>query len=181
MKKTILPIGLLAITLIAVIGVNSMVGTPDESEVTSADSIDYSADVCVWKNGELLSCSHNVLTTAGKNLIKTILGDSGSGGPVKYIALSDNSTHTPSASDTSLVNEITSGGLERAAGTYASIGDGKWNITHEFTATSDFTGVRLAGLFNQATGGTMLAENSFSSCNLVSGDKIKIVWNLTVS
>ena len=148
--------------------------------------VHYKGRVCVTKitkDGEVidLGCHDNVLTDAGKNLIKNLLGNTGSGGPVQYIALSDNATHVPSASDTSLPGEITSGGLERAQGTFVDGGTGTWNITHTFTATTSFTGVRLAGLFNQSSGGTMLAENNFTAVNLESGDQLTITWQITVS
>jgi len=147
------------------------------------DSITYHSNVCIYKNGELIECSHNLLTDAGKNLIKTILGDTGSGGPVQYIALCNATAgcSAPAAGDTTLDNEYTSCGLSRTQGTYGSLGTGNWSIAHTFTATCDNLETNMTGLFNQVSGGTLFAENTFTSVTLQTDDQLLVNWTIWVS
>lgn len=129
----------------------------------------------------------NLLTDAGRDFfhdqcyVNTIAGTQGS----NYIALSDDAVHTPVAGDTILTGEITTGGLERVLATPAHTpGTAITTITHVFTATSSFTGVRLSGLFNAAgppPSGILTHELAFaSSVDLDINDTLTITWTLTL-
>lgn len=121
---------------------------------------------------------HNLITNAGKDFIATELGGTGTTASAQYIALSSNST-APAAGDTTLTGEISSGGLARAQGTYSHTpGTDNWTISNTFTATASHTAVQKAGLFTASSGGTMMAENTFSSVNLASGDTLNITWTI---
>lgn len=124
----------------------------------------------------------NLITNAGKDFIADQLGSTTPGtNGANYIALSSDAT-APAATDTSLTGEITSGGLERAQGTYAhTAGTNTYTVTHTFTATASHTDVQKSGLFTAATGGVMMAENTFSAVNLLSGDQLQIEWTITIS
>jgi hypothetical protein len=55
------------------------------------------------------------------------------------------------------------------------------NDTAQFVTTFTFTGelaLTEAGLFNAAEAGDMLASQSFSAVNVVSGDTLKITWQI---
>ncbi len=120
---------------------------------------------------------HNLITNAGKNFIASQLGNA-TGASASYIALSNN-TASPSVTDTILAGEFTSGGLQRAQGTYSHTADtDNWTISKTFTATASATGVQKAGLFTASSGGTMMAENTFSSVNLANGDTLTITWTI---
>lgn len=146
-----------------------------------AEAPKYHATVCVWKNGELVGCKHNVLFNSGKNLIKTILGDSGTGGPVKVIALCDASLGCaePTAAGTETYNEFSSCGLAPAAGSYTSNGVGNWSITKTFTATCDNLKTNVTRLKN--SGGTYFAGASFTTVTLQTNDQLTVTWTIWVS
>lgn len=132
------------------------------------------------KDGVLIN-NAGVLTTTGKNWIEDQLGDSPSTDPAKWISLSTNST-SPSVAWTQIPQEIVSGGLERAAGTYASTGDGNWTISYQFTASDTHTDVRLTGLQWASSGdNNLLASDTFTPVTLNSGDKLTITWTCSVS
>ncbi|MEM3734838.1 MAG: hypothetical protein QW158_07840 [Nitrososphaerales archaeon] len=126
--------------------------------------------------------SSNLITNAGKDFIAQQLGStSPASNGANYIALSTDST-TPSASDTTLAGEITTGGLQRQQGTYShTAGTNTFTVQKTFTASASFTGVQKAGLFTASAGGTMMAENTFSAVNLISGDQLQITWTITIS
>ena len=124
---------------------------------------------------------HNLITDAGRDFISAQLGSTApSSAGANYIGLSTDST-APSASDTSLAGELTGNGLDRAQGAYShTVGTNSFTIVEAFTATGTVSGVQKAGLFTAASGGTMLAENTFSSVNLISGDQLTITWTITI-
>ena len=147
--------------------------------------------VQVVRDGKIVYFSegHNLIVDQGKDIIvKQVAG--GNNATVKYnpngtifIALTTTAI-TPAAGDTTLSGEITTGGLARAAGTLGHTnGTSTFTIRKTFTASGSFTGVQSAGLFNQPTSSTsgMLAENTFSSVNLISGDQITITWTITIA
>jgi hypothetical protein len=130
---------------------------------------------------------HNEITEAGVDFIVDQISDSASAtASAKFIALSTTSTGTVAIDDdnTSLDSEITTNGLGRATGTfggytYASAdNDDNYIISATFTSTGTHTGVQRAGLFTASSAGTMMAENSFASVNLASGDQLTITWTI---
>lgn len=121
------------------------------------------------------------LTVIGKNWIEDQLGDSPSTDPAKWISLSS-STASPLDSWTQIPSEITTGGLERAVGTYASTGDGVWTLTYQWTASATHNDVQLTGLQYGDTGdGNLLGADTFSPLTLSSGEKLTVVYTITVS
>jgi hypothetical protein len=132
-----------------------------------------------WKS---LGCVHNVLTTAGKNHIKGVLGGAiTTNVPILYLALGNGSA--PTASDTVLNNEITVCGLARKQGTYYDLGNGWWEVNTTFTYTC--TGNLIAnttGAFNQASGGTFFAGGTIQTVTFsANGDQLRLRHNYTVS
>ncbi|MCS4538086.1 MAG: hypothetical protein HYY67_04420 [Thaumarchaeota archaeon] len=132
---------------------------------------------------------HNLITNQGIDIIAKQL-IAGTNASVKanplgttYIALTTTAI-TPAAGDTTLSGEITTNGLQRAEGVYNHANSTSTIIVKKtFTASGSFTAVQAAGLFNSNTASSagMLAENTFSSVNLISGDQITITWTITIS
>jgi len=124
----------------------------------------------------------NLLTNGGKDFIKTQLGTSANASKVIYISLSTSSS-SPDATWTNIPTEITNNGLERAEGTYTSLGTGNWKIEKTFTATGTHTGVKLTGLSWDAdgNGGGLLACATITTTDLSANDQLKITWTQTVS
>ena len=137
-----------------------------------------------WRDGVLLSETYHAmsLTTLGKNWIEGILGDAVGADVAKYIA-SSNSSDAFSAAWEAIPDEITTDGLARAAGTYASTGDGTWNVTKPFSVTGT-NSTKLYGLYYASTGDYLLAaeqQGVGSQKNVESGDTLEITVQGTVT
>lgn len=134
-----------------------------------------------WRDGVLLASSHHAgtLTNIGKDWIEDQLGDSPSTDPAKWIGLS-NSSDSPSASWETIPDEITTGNMGRAAGTYANVDMGQWNITKSFSP-SETNSTQLTGLYYAASGDYLLAADTITLTNYQSGDTVGITWQITAS
>ncbi len=127
----------------------------------------------------------NLLTTSGRDFFhaqdytNTSAGTKGG----NAIALSLDATN-PAAGDTTLVGEITTGGLTRVQATTIShtVGTNVTTLEKTFTATIVFTNLHKSGLFNQNTiGGQMTHASQFTSdVTLAIGDTITVTWTLTL-
>jgi hypothetical protein len=181
-KRKILQIGavILTLTLLSVY----LFGQEDiVEEVGYGTNIGIEIHVTMkhYRDGVLINEDHHagVLTTIGKNWIEDQLGDSPSVNPADYISLS-NSTSSPSSGWTDIPEEITTGGMSRAQGTYQNEGDGVWNITKAFSPT-ETNSSRLTGL-NWGTGASeLLASDTFTVINYQNGDTVTITWQITVT
>lgn len=127
----------------------------------------------------------NLLTTSGRDFFhaqvytNTSAGTRGGNG----IAVSNDATD-PVAGDTTLVGEITTGGLTRvqAATISHNVGTNVTTIENEFTATAIFTNLHKSGLFNQVTiGGQMTHAAAFDAdVDLQVSDTLTVTWTLTL-
>ena len=122
-----------------------------------------------------------LLTTSGRDFFHAQVYTNTSAGTKggNAIALSADAAN-PVAGDTTLVGEITTGGLTRVqAGTISHTGS--TNITtleNVFTATAVFTNIHKSALFNQDTiGGQMTHASEFTAdVSLQIGDTITVTW-----
>jgi len=125
----------------------------------------------------------NLLTDAGRDFIhnqaytNNSAGTRGSG----FVAVTTDAG-APSAGDTTLASEITTGGLARAdADTKThTTGTNVTTIEHTYTASATHTAVVKSGLFNAASVGTLTHENTFTTVTLQSNDTLKVTWTLTL-
>ena len=126
--------------------------------------------------------SSNLITNGGFDWIEDQLGDSPGGDPAKWISLSTDAT-SPVATWTQIIGEITTDGLARDVGTYASTGTGNWTITKTFAASATHTNVQLTGLqwvVTPGSDGNLLAANTFTAVTLNNGDSLTVTWTLTL-
>lgn len=130
-----------------------------------------------------------MLTNAGKDMIAAqVATTSTQPAACNYIALTANST-SPSAGDTTLTGEITTGGggLVRAQATYAHTnGTSTFTLTKTFTANgSDSLPVTIAkiGIFNASSSGTMAFETLLSATATLtsSGDQLQLTSTVTLA
>jgi hypothetical protein len=130
-----------------------------------------------------------LLTNAGKDMVAAQIGGSASATAVaKWTALTANVT-APSASDTTLTGEITTGGggLIRKTGTYAHTGGtATYTMTTVFTANgSDALPVTIGkrGVFDAASVGNMVFETLVSPTATLSasGDQLTLTDTVTIS
>ena len=174
-----------SMTVVAVLCLAALVLLAPPPERTGLFSIEIHVTTYIQRVGDpepvFWSYHAGVLTTIGKNWIEDQLGDSPAADPAKWVSLST-SASSPSAAWTQIPTEIVANGLERAAGTYASTGDGVWTISHQFTASGPHTDVQLTGLQWAAAGdGNLLASDTITPVTLGSGDKLTVTWAITIS
>ena len=146
--------------------------------------------VTVVKNAgrpdEQILCKNkpNLLTNGGRDFFiaqcytNTSAGTRGS----HFIALTTDDTGA-AAGDTTLPDEITTGGLARALATTIDHtgGTNSTTLAKTFTASATHTAVQMSGLFNQlAVGGILSHENTFTSVTLQSSDTLSVTWTTTL-
>ena len=126
--------------------------------------------------------SHNLVPNAGLDWLAEIgwkVSTPTDTGRCNYIALT-NTAITPGATDTTLSGEITTNGLARAQATYAhTSGATTLTLSKTFTATGTQS-AQAGALFTAASGGSMCAEDTFTSASLLSTDTLTISWTWTI-
>lgn len=128
----------------------------------------------------------NLLTNSGRDDFHTGLytNAGASQTPFNFIGLTTD-VGAPSATDTDLTGEITTGGLSRiqAASRVHTGGTNTSTLIQTFTATAVHTALVKAGLFDvigPPVAGTMGHESTFTTATLQISDQITITWVLTV-
>jgi len=178
MKRELIAICLIMamVGIFGVTGINYIASPLKENQ-----GLTYKSQVCIYVNGNLHECGENTLYNDGADLIKTILGDTGTGGPVKLISLCNASAgcQTPTAAGTEDYNPFTTSGLNNQTGTYASVTTGNWTITKTFTAGEDNMKTNVTRLLNDKE--TKLAGKAFTLVTLQTNDQIQVQWNIAVS
>ena len=122
----------------------------------------------------------NLLTDAGANALKSLIGD-GSGTAVAYDYIAVGNGTVPATGSTTLDSEIAEAGLSRAQGSYTSLGTGHWKIEKVYSVTGTVEDVNSTALFNASSSGTMIAGDTFTDTNVANGDSLNISWDITLS
>lgn len=124
----------------------------------------------------------NLLTKVGRDQVHTDMYTSATrtGSGFNFIALSSDAT-APTADDTTLVGEITTGGLQRTQASTRShtASTNTTTLQHTFTATAVHTNVQKSALFNSSTGGVLGHVGTFTAATLQIDDQIQITWTIT--
>lgn len=134
--------------------------------------------------GELLDqwTVNNLVTSAGKALLASLAGDA-SAVPFTYLALGT-STTAPAIGQTTLVSEITTSGLARAAATVSrtttTVTNDTLQLVYTWTASGSVT-VEEIGVFNASSGGTMLSRALTSTKTLSNGETLTGTYRLQFS
>jgi hypothetical protein len=134
-----------------------------------------------WRDGELIAYSRRagVLTDTGKEWIEDQLGDAAVA-EGDYIGCSNNSG-APSSAWSILPDEITTGGMGRAQGTYADDGTGQWNITKSFSPTES-NSTQLIGLYYSAyPASSLIASDTITIINYQNGDTVQLRFTVTAT
>lgn len=126
-----------------------------------------------------------MLTDAGKDWKCRVMGDTSSDGSgdyasATYIGLTED-TVAPAGGDTTLTDEIGSGTLARSQAVYAHTnGTSTYTLTKLFTADGSYDIAKL-GVFNAASGGTMVFEQAISPVRPVqNGDQFTVTVTVDV-
>ena len=174
--------GIVLLTLVVVVALGVfMMSAPTIVDEETKFSVEIHVSMWHYREGKLLDYSHHagVLTTLGANWIEDQMGDSPSTDPAKWIAVSNDAT-APVDTWEVIPVEITTNGLTRASGTYASTGDGAWTITKSFSVTGTQS-CQLTGLYWAVTGDFLLCADTFTQVNAEDGDTLEIEWSLSVT
>lgn len=126
-----------------------------------------------------------VTTLAGKDWQARVMADTGSNGsgayaPANYMGVTEDDT-TPDEANTTLAGEIASGTLVRGQCVYAHTdGTSTYTLTRVLTSDQSVT-LRKIGIFNAASGGTMVFEGLLNEIAvLVPGDQIQVTHTVTI-
>ena len=123
----------------------------------------------------------NLVTNAGKAAAAGLLtGDITD--YFDYIAVGTGTT-AAALTDTTLETETAASGLSRAASTNSRTTTDVTNDTAQFVKAFSVSGtvaVTESGVFSASSGGTLLARQTFSAINVVSGDTLTITWKIDV-
>lgn len=108
--------------------------------------------------------------------------DAGTGdmAPADYLGLSPDNT-APDVENTTLPSEIAVGTLARAQAAYAHTdGQASYTLTNTFTSDDSVT-VRKVGVFNAASGGTLVFESLLNdAATLTPSDQVIITVTVTL-
>ena len=104
--------------------------------------------------------------------------------PYNYIALGTGSTAADKA-QTTLVSELPTGvsyaRINDSTAQYVTAAGNKLILSVTFPPGQATGTLRESGLFNAATGGNMLARQTFTDIQKASGDTLTVTWTITLS
>jgi hypothetical protein len=104
--------------------------------------------------------------------------------PYNYIALGTGDT-AADASQTSLVAELPAGAsysrLQDSQAQYTTSGGNKLTLSMTFAPGQGTGTLRESGIFDAATGGDMLARQTFSEMQKAAGDTLTVTWTITMT
>ena len=126
----------------------------------------------------------NLIPTTGFDAMIAKLYEASSSEGFNYVGVTANSA-APALSDSTLLGEITGGGLTRVqASTIMQVGTTSTiEISHTFdNITAQHDDVQKAALFDAVTGGNMGHIDAFDApTTLVAGDELTVEWTIVLS
>lgn len=140
------------------------------------DQISIKGALIITKNGEVVREIDNLVVDTGKTLVASRIG-SNADSFVSYMGVGTGST-TAAAGDTTLVTEI-----GRSATVSLTSISNPLDVVFvaTFSAGVGSGSITEAGLFNAASGGTLVARTAFAVVNKGPDDIITITWTVTIS
>lgn len=133
--------------------------------------------------------NRNLVPTAGKAAVASRINGAGAEAVFDKIGWGTGTT-APAAGDTALQTEVTtSGGAASgvhvvSAATASRVTTTVTNDTAQLVGTVTAAGtiaITESGVFNASTNGTMLARQTFTAINVVSGDSIQFTWKIAAA
>ena len=134
------------------------------------------------KEGNLIHTEDttNVVVSNGLDWITARMFDTGIPDQMSHMAVGSD-TQAAAGSDTALNPSGTAAELGRVALTSTSVSSNSITYVGDFPTGTGTGAVVEAGIFNDASAGTMLCRTVFSVVNKAAADTLKITWTLTVS
>lgn len=141
---------------------------------------DYNTEFIHIRDGWVIDVrqNHNTITNVGHAAANGRMSNQGSYSPFVNIAIGIGTQGTP-ATSTALASESTTSGAGRGAAAATQTTTTVTNDTTTLIKTFTFSGslaITEEGIFDSATAssGTMLAYQSFSAINVISGDTLQV-------
>ncbi|MCU6709345.1 hypothetical protein M6D81_11565 [Paenibacillus sp. J5C_2022] len=140
-----------------------------------------------WKhvrNGEVIAAAErdNVITTAGKNALATLLTSAAAGTSLVTHMGFGTASAPVNVADAALGTELSGNGYGRVAVARSNPSGNVVQYTATLTGLSAEVTVEEAGLFDADTGGTLFAHQLTGPVTLSSAsDSLQVTWQVTVS
>ena len=141
------------------------------------DDLQLTGALQISLNNEIVHQCDNLVVTAGKNWVAGRFKDGSIPDEMSHMAIGSAAT-APAAGNTALATELNRIALTTDGGTVSTNTvqyDASW------TSAAAAYAIKEAGIFNAATGGTMLARTTFAVINKGTDDTVSISWTITVS
>ncbi len=116
---------------------------------------------------------HNIICQAGKNRLLAASGGAALSA-FAYVAIGTGTT-TPAATDTALQSEAARSPQQTPTNPSASV----YQVQYAFGGGVGTGAITEAGLFDAATGGNLLARQTFAAVNKGASDTLTIQWSLS--
>lgn len=163
-----------------------------KEDYSNSVPIQYNSQVCIYKNGGLVSCDHNLLYNSGKNMTRDALFNGGAG-KVINISLCNATAGcgTPASTSDEGYTGFNSCGLSAGEGTATinKVSPGNWSIQKTFTSSCDGLSTNATRLgnatMNQSGVGLLVdglfAGNTFTLVNMNNADQLTVNWTIWIS
>lgn len=141
------------------------------------DDLQLTGALQISLNNEIVHQCDNLVVTAGKNWVAGRFKDGSIPDEMSHMAIGSADT-AAAAGNTALATELNRIALTTDGGTVSTNTvqyDASW------TSAAAAYAIKEAGIFNAATGGTMLARTTFAVINKGTDDTVSISWTITVS
>ena len=141
------------------------------------DDLQLTGALQISLNNEIVHQCDNLVVTAGKNWVAGRFKDGSIPDEMSHMAIGS-ADSAAAAGNTALATELNRIALTTDGGTVSTNTvqyDASW------TSAAAAYAIKEAGIFNAATGGTMLARTTFAVINKGTDDTVSISWTITVS
>jgi hypothetical protein len=147
------------------------------------ENIKIKGHIWVYKNGELVEERDNIITTAGKNALASLVNSASAGTSlVTHMGFGTSSTAV-AVSDVALGTELTTGTYSGYARQAVTRSNPSANVIQYVATLTGGTGnptIQEAGLFSAVTGGTLFAHQLTGAVNLATAsDSLQVTWQVT--
>ena len=141
------------------------------------DDLEITGALQIFLNNEIVHQCDNLVVTAGKNWVAGRFKDGSIPDEMSHMAIGSADT-AAAAGNTALATELNRIVLTTDGGT-VSTNTVQYDAT--WSDSSPAYAIKEAGIFNAASGGTMLARTVFAIINKGTDDTVSISWTITVS
>jgi hypothetical protein len=127
------------------------------------------------EDGTIETFSANLIVNAGLARIALLM--TGGGSPMSHMALGGSST-MPGATQTALVSEVGRVALASTTTVTTNVSGDSVQYVATFPAGTATGALTEAGLFDAASGGTMLARSVYNTVNKGENDSLTVTWKV---